>query len=113
MNRPRTGSEPNGRWSAAISELRADAGRPPHRFVADVRSRDVSAAEIKHRPASGTGGGRPTKVDGAHQIVGQGIPEHDRPDFREPADVKLLQATIAGDGVDALGGGRSSAVDRF
>src|SRR6266850_6239559 len=54
-----------------------------------------------------------SELDGAYQVVRHRKPEQDRADFVETADPKLLQAPIAGDGIDALGGSGSQLVDRL
>jgi hypothetical protein len=47
----------------------------------------------------------------AQQVMGEGKPQDDGANFGEASDPELLQAAIAGDGVDAFRGRRAELVD--
>ncbi len=46
----------------------------------------------------------PPEFHGPHEVMGEGVPQHDRPRFLEPSDRDVAEAPVAGDGVHALGG---------
>ncbi len=53
------------------------------------------------------------QYDRAHQIVGDHVPQNHRFGFEQTAHVELVQAAVAGDGVDALRRRRTLLIDLF